>query len=351
MTDEHDASAYFLVLTPLQYLFALEAKQQWGHKTSKAHLLIITNHPPILEQLNQIIDEGEWSSVGYLPVKKPFQRALSKFNFLVELWRRRVFVDRALRKVTRKDLLFIGNIHDKVIRYVLSRLRDNPVVVLDDGLATVSYFHSLNRESRNKSNLRESFAWFILPSAPLKKNRLTFFTIYRGLPSKDLKMVSNRLTFVKRRCLRNAYDTNREVQFIGQPFCELAIMDRSDYIQVIDQVRRWALSKQLEFVYYAHRTEDIRGLPASWLVVCGDRPFELILMASETLPHSIVSFCSSVLPNIKSLFEDQIAIYFVKPALSTISAERREDFDAVYRYLEQNSNRFGKVLTSTDLLN
>jgi|GEM_PF-5174184 len=337
----HEKNAYFFVITPLNYLYAVEAKRQIP-SAYKSHMILLTTFQPIIDQLKIVIDEEEWDTVVYRPEKQwgmPQSTTAEKLKYAIYA---RFYMDRILKRVQPQDDIFVGNIRNSICRYILSKTHYNKQYILDDGLATINYIKN-NSDSGNKITFKNMVFGMFLPGNKINHKKITFFSIYEHMDFSPFRFVKNDLKALKSVYNEVEWKPENVVLFIGQYLPKANIITKQHYFDVVNKIISLEKEKGYKVVYITHRNDDI-VLPDSWDVLKGSLPVELLLTELKTTPKRIWSFYSTALTNLQILFENKSICLYIKPPEKWISSKHKKSIETVYSYLESVEPLYGKVV-------
>src|SRR5690606_33445598 len=138
-------AALFAVVSPLQYLNALEAARAWALRPEQCYLALGTSRklPATERQLDRILDRSLWRHIAKVegfPAPKGRNRLHSEFlawNGSVRYASSANFIiSTAQRDWGTIDLLFIGDYRPANFRHFIAQLPSSEVWILDDGSVT-----------------------------------------------------------------------------------------------------------------------------------------------------------------------------------------------------------------------
>ncbi|MEH6822372.1 MAG: hypothetical protein V7629_00480 [Motiliproteus sp.] len=359
----------FLIKTPLQYLNALEALNQFDLKPSDALLILLADKKSLPQLQSLVRSEHDWGGVVRLltaPLlltmtsvcrndseidrtngsKTPFANALFavlKLSFLAASLP-------ALRYVA------LGDLGNPLMRHFANSIHADLMLLLDDGVATLKYARQRQDSSANLKPLRRAKritlylkrALLGLKDKPL--GAVTFFSVY------DIKVAAAdryvRNSFAALRQQACAVEQDDRVYFLGSPLVEADILSDEECFSQLKAVDD-AVAGAKEILYIAHRRESperVQRLCASlgWESQLFDYPIEYQLAIVGPKPAVLASFVSSALPNCRLIFGEtlQICAYRLSPEyFSKQSSEVGSRIDAVYKEYEQLADESFKVVT------
>lgn len=323
---------YFFIITPFQYLSALEARNHFKKELNKVFLFVL--HTKLSSrQLHSIIDENLWDNVIYtkdLKVNWPIKFINLLFKIL-QIFKRRYYLLHNIGKIKKNDYLFIGNLNVQWLRWIVWKGKMEKIIILDDGfsiLNALSYINNSKHKLTSKDNLLIWLEEIVFPTKKLELNKVILFSIFNKIDTTSAKIIYNNLSYIKEKFGHKNYENYEIVYFIGQPFVALNLIPKIKYISIINCIKTFYENKGIEFKYCIHRTENILDYPSSWDILSFDYPIEVQLLCQEKLPKSVISFYSSALISIKVLFQNIIQIIAIK--LPEDLSDK--DSDIVYDY-------------------
>lgn len=342
--------AYYFIITPLNYLFAVEAKGLVANSERKHHMVVLTTFPGIIEQLQKIIDESEWDSVTYRPETEWGLRLENRSTKIKYYRKSRKFIDGIVSKIGENDEVWVGNIGNPICRHVLSRTPSKSKFILDDGLETVNTLKRvkaglIGRESITGKLLRRA----ILPDSKLELDSLTYFSIFEKLDFSPFTHLRNPMTLMKRRFEETSFTAETRSIFVGQYLPKANIISREHFVGIFERVRDYENARGVELDYYTHRN-DTTQLPDNWKIVKGDVPIEILLMQDKFLPLRIWSFYSTALTTLKTLYGNRVECIYIRPDEDWIQPYHRETLCNIYSYLEEVQPLYGRVMGQNELV-
>lgn len=318
-------SVLIVVFSPLQFLNALEYLR---NKKQGCEILVLTTDKTNIAQIRKI--ESEFMS------KFP----LLAFGFLnVEMqWVIKLAYVKWMVKIKNYETVVIGNFNN-VIGYYLavkfSKIKKE-VVLLDDGLATVKIYTDRNVHNikYNKSIFGGKFIDVYRNLLGLNSSNeipnLEFYTSY-DLEKKQ-KAVYDQVVIQDKEKISHKVIQEDLVWFIGSPVVEYGILPREKYDLVIRSMVEKLKNNGKKIHYILHRFEDekIEGLTYKKF----DKPLEVIFQELEVLPEFIISFYSSALINLASIYDSLICEYI---DISKLGVEN-EAIKNVYNLMKIHEN-------------
>ncbi|MBI6191590.1 hypothetical protein JEP98_20775 [Providencia rettgeri] len=210
------------------------------------------------------------------------------------------------------------------------------LITINDGLSSYASFKSMYfniKRSNRKINIFSLFIKFIGERTLSKLFKFDEFYLY---DTKKLNINNNFSHSFKKLIDLNNSDKTPVIEkkclvFIGQPLVNLNIMSKSDYIYHLEQVKKYANDKNLDFYYKPHPLEkketyehlsllshdglieEICALEKNISIVCSFYSTALV-----TLPALFDIEVTRLIPNIKNLYfssKQEKLLYRAKPLL------------------------------------
>lgn len=310
MTDASAPISVFVASTPLQLISCAEARHAYGCRPEDTLLVIARpDNRETERQMAMLISALGWrgSEIRYLTKRTFYVRLASLARRL---------------SGSRIDRLFIGNKASWIHEVFYRSFDCSQVIFVDDGLATVKYYHAIHREgmpSRISVSKRRLLRTLGIRTHRVIPQRIVFFTFF-PLPSTDRINVRHHDFPVFRQCFRTTVrDSGLEplVGFLGQPFGGK------------DRLHRLAFQMQhivasypgKRIVYFMHRKENRDELEKALAEYPVDirqagRPIEVEVALSGHRYLAFFSFASTALFTLKTMFPDIRVVQIDDPALA-----------------------------------
>lgn len=337
----------FVVVTPLQFINALEAKAVQG---TEGNLLVYLDSRSYGAQFAALIDPSQWDGVVRLNDVRGDRSRPSRWVRYMELMRSRRELEQLVDRLGRVDGVFLGNFSDIFARHLAATLPHQTLFLLDDGMATVAYAQvraATHGERRPPRRLRRRWRDRILGFKRREPASVTFFTTF------DLDVGRHDIVVL------NAYDHLRtslpsstltsETWFLGQPLVEDNQMSEAMYVRYIDAIKRDCGGGA--FVYSPHARESreriARLCDRLGVVVRPNRlPIEAELSRTGQLPRVLASFCSSALDTCRIIFRDTaLRIRSYELAEADLMAGHHAFYRPVYDFLRSRQSDTFHVVT------
>lgn len=299
MSCNQGSTNVFVASTPLQLISCSEAREHYGCASDSCVLIVA--RPDNKETESQMVFLA--GALGWNDRQTVF---LGKMSFYLKL--ATIFRRLSKRQIPR---LFIGNKNSWVHETFYLGLDSAQVIFVDDGLATVKYYHAIHDESfcsRVSSGKRRVLAAFgIRLNHVHDTSSIAFFTCF-PLPDSERISIENHDFPLFRRTFKShapSSDGRPVVAFLGQPF---GGEERLEQLKVHMQfvVER---HKNARILYFLHRKE----IPEELEKVLGAFPVEMrqagrpieveVAMSGETY-LGFYSFASTALFTIKKIFPE-----------------------------------------------
>lgn len=333
------SKGFFFVRTTLQYLCACEGCVYFKEKYEDVELVVLNSHLSLINQIKRIIDDNMWDNVVYERIYRftNKNKLLVVIGEILQLISIKLLLVRYLFKIKQDDFVFIGNLNEVCLQWLLEKSISKNKIILDDGLATLGIVESI----RNNGYILRCEVGMLpfIYSILFYKNKIdvksyVFFTFLNGIDCSPAKYIYNNLSWMKETFKRDNYENKKIVLFVGQPLVRLGIISTNDYVQVINSIKNYYENNEYEFQYCFHKSEDLSVLPEGLNLKNYEYSIEVELLKSFFLPEIIISFSSTAIVTIKLLFGEQIQVICIKPTFNV----NNNGMDLVYRYLEKNIN-------------
>ncbi|MBD3657738.1 MULTISPECIES: hypothetical protein [Marinobacter] len=322
----------FVASTPLQLISCTEAREHYQCEGRESLLIIARPDNKMTEsQMAFLVDHLGWQGIETV--------YLSKDTFYLKLGH--VFRRLARRQVNR---LFIGNKSSWIHEIFYRGLDWATLVFVDDGLATVRYYHAIHGEglvsriSPGKRRLLEFFRIRLHRNLP---DSVTFFTCF-PLASTDHLSVEVHDFPVFRRIFCSSgisRDAMPLVGFLGQPFGgEHRLMQLR--VQLEHVIERHPGAKVVYFMHRKERRQELEkalgALPVEFRQV--GHPIEVEVALSGVPYEAFYSFASTALFTLKKIFPDT-AVFQIDDRAMAAALPYYEEILAMFRGAGVESTR------------
>ncbi|MGF2736622.1 hypothetical protein [Marinobacter sp. DUT-1] len=303
------ATNVFVASTPLQLISCAEAKAHYRCPDSSCLLIIARPDNRVTEvQMAYLLDKLGWRGVEVVYLRKStfYLRLASVFRRLSD------------RQI---DSLFIGNQSSWIHESFYLGLCWKQLIFVDDGLATVKYYHAIHSEglaSRITAGKRRLLIRLGVHLHSVIPKRVSFFTCF-PLKSSDRVGVETHDFPVFRRTFQpepGAKSGMPLVGFIGQPFGgkDRLTQMRSQVGHVVDR------HPGAKIVYFMHRKERRRELEQALVDLPIELrssprwPIEVEVALSRESYVAFYSFTSTALFTLKKIFPE-LSVYQIDDAV------------------------------------
>lgn len=280
-----------IIFTPLQFINAVAYRDQFN---KNCEFLVLTTDKRNISQICLLDKEN----ICNFPIKN--------FLFLNQefLWFIKIIYALLFIRTKKYSSIIIGNYYNIVgfcLAYKFQKVKKD-ITVIDDGAVTVTIYVERNENDiLRPSKIFGGFITFILRySGILHRKYLNNISFYTSFDLENI-CLSKYDTIIKQSFLLNNKNKkySNELWFIGSPLIENKLMDRNTFNDTIIQVVNYAESKDLKFKYILHRFENDK---VDLNCMQFDSPIEVILDQTDTIPNEVVSFYSSAIINIASMY-------------------------------------------------
>ncbi|MFM7667104.1 MAG: hypothetical protein ACKO7D_02835 [Bacteroidota bacterium] len=317
--------AYFFVITPLNYLYALQASLDDRFAFEEKHLIVLSDFNRSLRQFKSIIDEKSWSSVKY-PMIGTNKSSKSRIrSYLFAIYNKMSFI-RLYKKITiSNSTIFWGNYNHKYSKYL--KEEKNSVFFLDDGFSTINIVKNLEKEANdlNDKNNRKFYTIFNLYS---QKNTIVRHEFEHLFTNKHQSILTN------------------SIYFLGQPLVFNNVISEEQYVDSVNKIFEYYSKQGKNCFYISHRSTNKNYIPKNWNVIDFNLPIEFIQLVENTKTlNYFMTFYSTGVFNLKQLYKlnnDQ-CIFWELPS-EWLKENYRKDIESVYEYLKINHFNVKKMM-------
>ena len=342
----------FLVLTPLQLINALEAKQ---HFATTDNTLIVLRHSSLgypVSMFRRLIREGDWDHLHFLATfdaERVRKLNLLYWHLLCALQRRQL--DRLAARLGPAEGLFVGQYHEPIARHFSNTLPYRTLYLLDDGTSTFETHDErhgrtgLGRRAGLRAVLRDTLTGLRTRQA----EHVVFFSAYDLEPRPGDTLVHNRFTHFRQHIA--AVPQNNEVWFLGEPLSLDGYVTKETYLETLALAQ--GFYRHARFVYLPHSREqrsDVEEIQAA--LGCEVRvyglPVEVVLSQAVERPQEIASFITSAIPNCAIMFGEtlQLTSLYLEPWQLL---KHHAFTEGIYTHFRNDVGPNVRVLTRQDL--
>lgn len=308
--------AYFFVITPLNYLYALQASLDNRFNFHEKHLIVLSDFNRSKKQLKEIIDENQWYSVQYPWIGTDKNNKSRLKSIFAELYNRIgfIFLNQQIRKTNSS--IFWGNYNHKYSQFLKGN--KNRIFFLDDGFSTINILRKIEN-NKTANNLKNC----------------TFYTTFK-LNSAQMKIEKHELEFIS----NNNYVPflSDSIYFLGQPLVFNSVISEKNYIEAIDKIFNFYTIQGKKCYYLPHRSTNRNYIPKGWSVLDFNFPIEFLhLIEPNKTPNCFMTFYSTGVFNLKHIHKlSQHQYLFWEIPTEWINEKYKFDIESVYNYLKSN---------------
>ena len=296
----------FLVMTPLQLINALEAKQHFG---TTNNTLIVLRHSSLgypISMFKRLIRAGDWDHIHFLSTfdaERVEKLNLLYWHLLCARQRRRL--DRLAARLGPAEGMFIGQYHEPIARHFSNTLPYRTLYLIDDGTSTLETNDERHGRTRPRlpERLRAAFRDTLTGLRTRQAERVVFFSAYDIVPRTGDTLVKNHFTHFRQHIA--AVPQNDEVWFLGEPLSLDGYVGKETYLETLALAQTFY--RNARFVYLPHSREqrsDVAEIQAA--LGCEVRryglPVEVVLSGAKERPKEVASFITSAIPNCAIMF-------------------------------------------------
>ncbi len=303
--------AYFFIITPVNYLSALQASRDTRFSFLEKKLIVLSDYHRSLSQFNSIVNPEDWDSVTY-PWLNMDRRNKSKLQLMLYNLKKRFIFRNIFKEIKEDDYIFWGNMNHKFFQKIPSR--NESIYLLDDGFSTINILQRLEK-------------------AETKRN-LHLYTLF-SLKSNEVSILNHQFDLVKPEI--QVLDLEKKVFFIGQPLVFNKIVSEKYYVQSIDSIFQYYENNGFDCFYLPHRSTTRNYIPANWKVIDLNFPLEYCTEKGEINPGIFVTFYSTGVYNLgKYLTLAKNQTIFWELDKNEINSNFINQINPIYSYLKQN---------------
>lgn len=312
--------SHYFIVTPLNYLCAQEYK--FKHPEGKHHLYVVSNYEPTNEQHRQIISDKDWDKVIWICNGILYTGFVGK---ILDIFYKKHYLNKYLNKITKEDSIIIGNFGNNWCKYVAQKSKSK-IVLIDDGFASIDYFNQyLKQNFIYNKKLLSKFEIFVYGLNRHFLYNLNFFSSFK-FPMLNKNIENHRFESLKSCPTKVQYQDS--FYFLGGPYIRLKILEKEQYISIINSIFEDFTQKGIQCYYIPHRTEDVSIY--SWNIIQNDLPFELYFASLQEKPKHMGSFFSTAVYNANLMDPNNIQYYFYN-VKNSFTSEKRVD---LFNYIE-----------------
>ncbi|SDK79692.1 hypothetical protein SAMN05661010_00118 [Modicisalibacter muralis] len=325
----------FVVESPLQALSACEAKDSLCAEDKNIILVKLWGgeRRENDEQIKKVVGVSEWEEVIFFST-------YSKFSVGMH-----VRIIKNIAKISRKFKgkicnIFIGDFYSVWMHYLKCAIRSDKIFLLDDGNSTIAAYNdsisrNINWPKKDRGHIRQCLHDFIYSYFYNKKYAEKKIIVFSSFHLCDYSpfVIKNEYIELKKRMSEKIVD-EKEVYYFGAKYSEVGVMCRKDELAFLGKVVRYYENLGKIFIYIPHRDEE--GSKVAAIKKLGNvsvknlnMPAELYLVLNEKVPLNIGGAYTSVLQNVKVMF-DCFSILSFRIPHSILLEKRRGKVIEVY---------------------
>ena len=212
--------------------------------------------------------------------------------------------------------IFIGGF-STLHKIILANLKYDEAYMIDDGTATLIAQKTILEYFKNMPlNYRELRFLLSALKARIRK-KVHFFTFFNLVNLHDEVIVTHRFEFLKKKYLKNDLVNNDKVYILGQNLVSEGMIEKETYLFYINQIIQRYQSNNI--IYIPHRSEGLieeikRFESPHFHMLQNDMPIEMFFLSKGIYPSTIVSFFSTALYTLSTIFPKSRVESFLIPA-------------------------------------
>ena len=231
----------------------------------------------------------------------------------------------------RIDLLIIGDI--RKIQHLFFSLFFKKVIVVDDGMVTLSIINSDNQFKWVSNNLKRNMLHFFFK---IFNKKISYYTLfidsYIYNKSINIEFFSNRL---KEKKIKSKLNPGTLV--IGMDLVELNILNKSYYIELLKKI----INKYKKIYYYPHRNEKITYCIDGLNYIERNKNLEAYVI-ENTRYSKIISFYSTSIFLLKKLKISDVDLSYIELNKDEIKLHQNIILNT-YKFLKLNGIKKNKL--------
>jgi hypothetical protein len=337
-------------MTPLQYLNALEAQNEFNISPENSILIIISSMTRG-DMIRNIINTDHWLEIlsadreeEALLTNEPY--IVRYINWFYKCIAFKKFVRKIKHRFPSPGIVFISNYIQETHIHIANYLNPEQVVLLDDGTASLgiagSRLKNIQIYQTDRFRRGSKIRLFI------KKNLLrynlkfiesvTFLSVYDIEMKKEDRLIKNSYKLLRQKFINKTYDDC--MYFLGGSLVENKFISLETFKNLMAQVKEKSGSKKI--IYIKHPGEYLDSID-NVLENLGieikkyNQPIELILATEDKVPGHIGAFLSSALYNIHIMSGEKFVITYFRFPDKYITPDRRTLVNEIYSFLDSKS--------------
>lgn len=314
-----------IVFTPLQFYYAIKYIE---NSQPKCKVIVLSTSKINIDQIKAI----DKDNIAVYP--------FMNFLFLSDelAWFLKLLYTRFILNTKNYQKVIIGN-YNNIAGYLLTLRFDKKnkeVILLDDGLATIEIYknRAIKQIFSNHNLFGGRFQKYYRKLFQIDGNKgvksITFFTFF------DLLKIApsnfDQVVYVPDSRKSSNYKINgKSVWFIGSPLVELNFIDKDVFNDLMKKLSFKFKNNNIEMSYIYHRFEKEKDFNFEDLKF--NKPLEVVFFEQNVLPKTVISFYSTALVNLASIYDD-LDFYFID--LSKF-APINSNIEEVYKFLRMHN--------------
>jgi hypothetical protein len=313
----------FICLQPLQYLQALELKEE----NDESVLIVLWANKK--NQLHKLVDKEQWSAVIWIQYR----------GTAAEVIKNNKTINKMLLGLGDFDQIIVSSYYNDLMNLIANSYPDSKIIVLEDGNATLTMDHS-NRYIGIKFWCKYIICRLFGFDVSAVKTP-TLFILERPskiqIPAIAADVIVN--NYRKLRSEVEAYPIDRIVYVISSSFIHCGMMSKFDYIQYL--VRLTARYSQNPVKIMLHRCDDKRDFAELEIldnieIIESTGPLELYFKTKKIKPFKIISAGSAATETLKLIYTINVSV--TMPIIAKFRPEFRQDMELLAEHFKQITN-------------
>jgi hypothetical protein len=310
----------FIVITPIQYVNALELKSYLNLKEERNILILISSFYKTRNEIYSMLDRNTWDDVLTISKNTASLAGLGYLKYLIDFKKKLLKIIYQYHDIAK---LIIGNYNDLLNHFLIQNVSYNKLYLLDDGLASLDISVNRLNEIRNKKSIldldrykkiRPKMARLILNLNNKIPEKIYFYTAYDLIKNEKDCFIENKYMILKSGI--SQMTTNQTAFFIGQPLTELKIVSEQHYFRALEEIIRQLIKYKVFYIpHRTEKTEKLKKISKLVEVKNFNLPIEIAVLNERVLPSFFITFYSSAIVNLSIIYgkKFQYRMYKINP--------------------------------------
>jgi hypothetical protein len=304
----------YIARTPLQLMNATEARNRFH--SSDTNILFCIYRKDIDKKLMLNIIDHKWQEIKW------FKLNIFSRNFY------QVLLFTYLKKHAFVNNIYIG-LYGNIISHIINTISYEEIIIYDDGNEIIKIAQAINDKNLKKSKFIHKIIGKKTDNKFLYKAK--FFSLY-DLSQFGVNYIHNDYREFKKE-IQNIKSSKHKIYFIGSNLIP-NYLTKEKFIMYMKKIIEYY--KDYDFIYILHRYEnkslfDELGIKS----VKFENIIEFEFLTQKVIPYKIISFRSTALDTLKTLYG--IPIEIIKVKIDDFKDSKKTEMKQLYKYY-QNKN-------------